>query len=120
PLWMWQNSTSLPRLRRHETYVLSPEAQLLIARARRTADREVVRRCVVAVTAWDAVFTLAEAHAVAPLPASQLSTTATDLVPEDALATFNSARHRCAIRNLALLHELVRVTSALRHAGVEA
>ena len=33
--------------------MLSPEAQLLLACARRAADREAVRRCVAAVTAWD-------------------------------------------------------------------
>ena len=117
---MWQNSTSLPRLIEHETHVLSPEAQLLLACARRTADREAVRRCLAAVTAWDAVFTLAEGHAVAPLVACQLSANASDLVPEDTLAAFNTARHRCAMRNLAMLNELVRVTSALREAAVEA
>jgi hypothetical protein len=117
---MWQNSTSLPRLIEYETRVLSPEAQLLLACARRAADREAVRRCVLAVSAWDAVLTLAEAHGVAPLVASQLSANASDLVPVDTLAAFNTARHRCAMRNFAMLNELVRVTSALRGAAVEA
>jgi hypothetical protein len=42
------------------------------------------------------------------------------LVPEPVLARFNRAHQRCAIRNLALLNELVHITSALRSAGVEA
>jgi len=103
--------------------LLTPNDEVLLCCARKTAAPEVVarlREVVAGAVDWEYVVLLARRHSIVPLVYVQLERHAADLVPHDILAQFKQHYIGNSARNTILTAELCHLISLFADAGIDA